>query len=709
MNPAPIILSGCAPVPIAHYLKALGVLRLVAEQADPAAAGCWQRDTFVLRSALDRNALIDFFLHRYEPTPIVAPWNGGSGFYNKDNTKAIQALEAGASSRLRHYRQTISAARRAVTEAKLTEKPPRELKESLLLACRNELPEPALPWLDTAFVLTAGGAEYPPLLGTGGNDGRLEFTNNFMQRIVDVMQPADGAPTPASATWLKQSLFGELVPICRNKAPIGQFFPGAAGGVNGTSGFDADSAVNPWDYVLMLEGALLFAAASVKRLEAGLAGVLACPFCVRQTGVGYASAAGADEQSARAEMWLPLWERAATLPELAAVLGEGRAQIGHRAARNGVDFTRAVVTLGVDRGLSAFQRFGFQVRNGLAYFATPLGRVAVRRNARADLLTEADDWMARLRDKASPTAKQPPASVSRALRQLEDRILDLCKQNDAARLQAVLIALGQAERAVARSLRWTRETAFLRPLQGLSTRWLAEADTGSREFRLAAALASLTGDFGAAGWLPLRCHLEPVAMTRRGQFAWADAPANDVQWSAAPLPDILNAIFARRLVRAEQAGIGDCPDTARRPAGIADIAAFIVGETDDALLANLLWGMILIDWSADVESPPAPQACAPPALYALLKLCFLPTRVNADAIPLVPAIHRRAAAGDGAAASQLAVRRLRASGFSPALREIPLRGEVARRAAAALLFPLARCEWTKLRETVLRPEGLTRT
>lgn len=36
MNPAPIILSGCAPVPIAHYLKALGVLRLVAEQADPA-------------------------------------------------------------------------------------------------------------------------------------------------------------------------------------------------------------------------------------------------------------------------------------------------------------------------------------------------------------------------------------------------------------------------------------------------------------------------------------------------------------------------------------------------------------------------------------------------------------------------------------------------------------------------------------------------
>ena len=699
-------LAGCAPVPLAHYLKALGILRLVAEQADPTAGGCWQRDTFTLHSALDRDALLSFFLHRYQPTPILAPWNGGSGFYKKDNTEAIQAIEAGASARMQHYRQTIAAARRAVAEANLKEKPSSELKESLLLVCRNELPEPALLWLDAAFVLTADGAKYPPLLGTGGNDGRLEFTNN-MQRLTEVMQPTDGVPTAASAAWLTQSLFGEPVPTPRNKAPIGQFFPGAAGGVNGTSGFDADSAVNPWDYILMLEGALLFAAASVKRLEAGQAGVLAYPFCVKQAGVGYASAAGADEEGARAEMWLPLWERPATLPELTAVLGEGRAQVGKRAARNGVDFTRAVVTLGVDRGLSAFQRFGFQVRNGLAYFATPLERVAVRRNARADLLSEADRWMARLRDKAGPTAKQPPASVSRALHQMEGCVLELCKQNDAARLQAVLIALGQAERAVARSLRWATETAFLHPLQGLSSRWLTEAATGSREFRLAAALASLSGNFGE-DWLALRCHLEPVETPRRGQFAWAANASNDVQWSAAPLPDVLNAIFARRLIRAEQAGTGGLPDTARCYASVADIAAFIEGETDDALLADLLWGLCLIDWSADTESTPAPGACAPPALYALLKLCFPPKRANGETVPLVPAIHRRAAAGDGAAASQLAVRRLRASGFPPALREIPLRGEVVQRTAAALLFPLAHREWTNLRETVLRPAELSR-
>ena len=103
-----------------------------------------------------------------------------------------------------------------------------------------------------------------------------------------------------------------------------------------------------------------------------------------------------------------------------------------------------------------------------------------------------------------------------------------------------------------------------------------------------------------------------------------------------------------------------------------------------------------------------PALCTPPALYALLKLCFAPRRAREEGIPLVPAIHRRAVAGDGAAASQLAVRRLRASGFPPALREIPLHGAVVQRTAAALLFPLAHCEWTNLRETVLRPAELSR-
>ena len=40
---------------------------------------------------------------------------------------------------------------------------------------------------------------------------------------------------------------------------------GAMPPANSTSGFDAKPLVNPWDFVLMLEGALLFGAAAVKR------------------------------------------------------------------------------------------------------------------------------------------------------------------------------------------------------------------------------------------------------------------------------------------------------------------------------------------------------------------------------------------------------------------------------------------------------------
>jgi CRISPR-associated protein Csx17 len=42
-------------------------------------------------------------------------------------------------------------------------------------------------------------------------------------------------------------------------AAIGQFFPAAAGGDNSSSGFRAKSLLNPWDFILMIEGAVVFA------------------------------------------------------------------------------------------------------------------------------------------------------------------------------------------------------------------------------------------------------------------------------------------------------------------------------------------------------------------------------------------------------------------------------------------------------------------
>ena len=700
-------LHGCAPVPLAHYLKALGVLRLVSEQyPDSGATGHWQGNTFVLTSTLDRDALLQFFLEAYQPTPIIAPWNGGSGFFPKDNKAGIEPIQKTEPPRFARFQQAISVAESCLAELKLSEKPDsKEAKEALLTLCRNQSSDEALEWLDCAYVLTDDGAKYPPLLGTGGNDGRLEFTNNLMQRLAELFDLPSGNPVKECQALLDNALFGGTAPVLVNGA-IGQFSPAAGGGFNASTGFDAPSAMNPWDYVLMMEGAILFAGAAVKRLETAQIRQLVYPFCVKQAGVGYGSATLSDEENSRCEMWLPLWQQPAGLPELQALLSEGRAQVGGRSARNGVDFARAVATLGVDRGIGAFQRYGFQVRNGLAYFATPLDRVIVKRNQLASqLLAPLDQWLERFRRAARTDGA--PASVQRAARNLEAAIMAFCKASDRLRVQELLISLGECEKALASSWKWTtKKEVAISPLPLLGPEWLEAANTGTTEFWLAASLASTTANY-KGHWLPLRCHLEPVAQKNGhagGRFLWTENIEANVVWREGNFAEALNDILARRIILAVQNGCKSYLDTARIPARSSDIALFIEHRTDDALISCLLWGLSLIDFSAgELPMPEVPSGfCEPPAFYALLKLCFI-KKLGETEISLVPAIHRRARAGYGFEASELASRRLRASGLTPAIQQLSASGVLAQRSAAALLFYLGKYDLSQQAERVLRP------
>lgn len=706
-------LAGCRPVPLAHYLKALGILRLVAEQADPQARGSWQGETFVLHTRLDRPALEAFFLHAYRPTPILAPWNGGSGFYPKDNRVAIEAVAASAAPRLALYRQAIALGRQVLDRLGVTAKVGKEQKPRVLTLCRNLLPDAVLPWLDAAYLLTREGPKYPPLLGTGGNDGRLDFTNNFMQRVLDLVEPTTGSPLPGAAHHLAGALFAEPV-AGLSRGAVGQFLPAGAGGANAEPGFAADSLVNPWDYLLMIEGSLAFAAAAVRFLEHDPGDALAYPFTVRPSGAGYGSAASADGPAARAEMWLPLWQRPATAAEVLTLFAEGRARLERRPARDGVDFARAVAALGVDRGLIAFQRYGFQVRNGLAYFATPLGRHPVRRLRGALLLEEIDPWLSRFRRHAVKATA--PASVARAVRQLDEAILAYCRQGGGrGRFQGVLVALGAVEQALGRSLAWTTDPKQrLTPVPALSPEWLREVDDGSAELRLAAALASVAGRYkdakGVTTAVPLRRNLEPVRATRQDGWrraAWDENAGRDVAWVTGSLPAGLNAVLSRRLVTAVQSGAKSYPDRGRLSADLADVAEFIEGGVDDALLERLLRGCLLLDW------PQVPwdalrkrrdgRDVRPSALYALLKLALPGRKVGDVEVRVVPSIHRLAAGGRGTEASRQAIRRLRASGLPPYLPPIHQQGETVIRTAAALLFPLSEQDLKALAKWVLEP------
>lgn len=718
-----IELTGCVPIPLASYLKALGILRIVAEQVDNRAQGWWEGDAFRLRSTMDSAELMKFFMNQYAPTPLVAPWNGGSGFFSGDNQEALLAIVNGRAKRLSAYREILEVCRELLASLSLNAKPDANQKGELLLLCRNRFPDAALPWLDAAYVFTSDGPKYPPLLGTGGNDGRLEFTNNFMQRLCELMNPQTGDPADARGDAISEAVFG-TIGHQRSKLPIGQFDPVGAGGANAASGYDGAPCANPWDFVLMLEGVLLFASATVKRLERVEMGALAYPFCVQSAGVGYGSASETDETTSRNEMWFPLWDRPTRLDELASLFAEGRVERRARRARNGVDFARAIASLGIDRGIHSFERYGFQQRNGLAYFAVPLGRFTARGNPGVEeLLAPIDEWFYRFQRVAS--SRTAPTRVAKALRRLQARILEFCQRGENRQVQNVLIALGQAESSLAVAPTLHDPKDGVNPLPPLPAEWVVQANDASPEFRLAAGLASI-------GWRnedkvgPFRRHIEPIA-PNTWHSSWpkwnetADDPG--LVWGSGSLVDNMLAVLNRRMVDAirygRQPDADDLlfPGDGRCCVSLGDIAAFIDGRVDDRRLESLLYGLILLNWRSSgilqiIRQIRGPSEPIPDAAYALLKLCHLPGPIAGHLVPLTPAITRRAASGDLSEATRLAARRLKASRLPTSVDLVHARGQRARRVASALLFPVwhqdtaKKTDVTRLMDCVLRGDRL---
>jgi CRISPR-associated protein Csx17 len=711
-----LALDGCTPEPLLAYLKGLGVLRLVATQADPQARGHWHDSSLHLISALDAEALQRFFLTTYAPTPILSPWNSASGLDgDMESTpgRIVARISASTDPRLRAFRAAIAVAQRIVHETCgiLNEK---TRKMEVLRRCRNELPNEALVWLDAAAVLTSDGPRYPPLLGTGGNDGRLEFSVNYMDRLADVLPAAFTAPNNGprkrrtdeqghsrTHRWLQAALFGGSGAPLIEKA-VGQFHPGGVGGPNASTGFEAGSLVNPWDLVLALEGVLFFAAAAVRRFTTEGGTIAATPFTVRSSAVGYTSAGTDDEGGSRGELWLPLWERPTGAAELAHLFSEGRATVGRRRAVTGVDFARAIASLGVDRGVSGFIRYGFLQRSGKAYLASPLGRLPARRVPvkGIDLLSDIDSWLDTWR-RVADTEKV--RRYTAAVRDVEQAIFDLAAgggHHEGRSLLQVLAAVGRAAKAFAglATVQHQRGKKVVhRALQGLSPYWLERCEDAP-ELRLAAALANL-GHGSPIG--PLRQNLEPVEYSS-GRWTWADQTGPAVVWGDAPLPVNLARILERRCVDARRLGVTPLPLAGGCPVGLGDIDLFLHGAVDEAIIADLTWALCgLTGVSPSTPWRSRGQPATLPRAYALLKLLFWPGEVRDRVVRDEPALLPLLRVGRVSQACAKAARRLRASDLIPLADDYVVSPQAAQRLAAGLLFPITPDAFTHCMRLVL--------
>lgn len=841
MTSAELKLDGCTPEPLMNYLKALGILRLISEDAehgDPSARGAWRDGLFVLQTRLEKDDLTQFFLNHYRPTPILVPWSGNDFFavrkcftagpFGSTPTASaiVEAFLTTSSPRLLVYREAIHAVYKAMDLSNVRKKEDIEgkakerVKAAFIQQMRNIAPAAFIEWIDVAMTLTSEKATFSSMLGSGGgSDGNTHFSDNFMQNLWDSLpefEPQRGYELEfTSTTWegmvapsvipgelvvvsdakkhvvtasipkhklveqilkanpifasrkaeldkkvdagrrverlpddaLHSAIFGSRTTALAAQRTSSLFDSGAVGGPNAGQGFERGSFTNPWNFVLGFEGALAFVGSLSRKIGTSRRLGSAFPFQFQVTATGRDSAS--DKEQAGRELWMPLWKQPATFREIRQLLSEGRAELRSGTVSRGVDMARAVVSLGVDRGITSFNRFAVvrgRVGGDNYNTAVHLGHFDVHPEEHVDLIREIDQWLRKIRKGVASKSSDErlPSRLSAVLRRVDGAILDLCRYGK-NRWMPIVTALGCLEQHLAVLHDKSHGENAPPPLSGLSTQWLRAACDGSTEEQLAeidlalalASMDDLSGKIGA-----LRANLEPVCLNK-GRWAWTASVKDDAQrpkhvvWNNADLSANLTAVLKRRVMDGARAGCEDLPIGSHRPASLAAISRFLAGKVDDQRVEELLWGMTAIDHRQrypdlphiQVSSPPIPRA------YALLKLLFLhrPIRMQIDehgqlvaafarhgeealriqteseVLPLLCAGRLREACG-------LAMRRLRASGLVP----LPHRrsGGFARdsdwedqsgidghRLAAALLFPIGSYTLTQLVRLITRPSS----
>jgi len=586
------VFPGLRPEPLASYLAGLGLIRVLGEHADAKATAAWTSDGLAI--VTDVPDMARWLADEYVPTPVLSPWNGGSGFGAKDKepVKRLASLRSHPSPRLKGLRTAIKVAEDVVSKARdagwITESGVEE-KDRVVLEFRNRCPDELLPWIDATIVLAGDSAFFPPILGTGGNDGRLDFSSNFHEQLLQVIGTAETERARSLAT--ARDLLAGTQDAQLSDAPIGQFDPGNAGGPGSSRFGAAGSLANPWSYILTVEGALLFAASAARRNQHA-AGRAAMPFTVTASPEG--SASGAAGEESRGEVWTPIWRQDCTLAEIRQLFAEARASWRGRPARRAVDFYAATRTLGVTRGIDEFTRYGLQRRNGLAFAAVPVDRVVVRQRPAVKLAAAIEDWVSRVGGSDASTA------VAEATRGFQKAHLEFARDGGPWTLARMLAALTTLEMAVGRSGR-AKDSVPVRYAPGAEPFLKVLVGIQGPELPVGVGIASCATWPAEGPARTMRQILLPVEPAESGsQPRWREAPivpGLGTRPLVSVLADVL--IWRSRTAAAEHdaakfRGVPTFPSGVPVPA--ADLHALAAGELDNVKLDLLLRACLALNW-----------------------------------------------------------------------------------------------------------------
>lgn len=364
----------------------------------------------------------------------------------------------------------------------------------------------------------------------------------------------------------------------------------------------------------MMEGAILFAGATTKRLSQLGKGKAAFPFMIDHLAMDEPSTSLKDEakQNAqimrcRAEFWMPLWNSPASLSAICALLSEGRLQrpSGERTEHS-LHAMEAIKSLGVSRGIDTFHRVALFERRGKGYYlASSLGYHPASRSTAslAPQLAELDVF----RQQVYQNLREGPGipdRVTRARQRFHSALAMLLKCDEYSTVTArnTLSDVIVSASAIEHEVELLKDRAKLvTPCPTLKTAWLAN-DSPTVEFRLARAIAGITawgertldGRSVVSAVESIRANLLPVA--RRGK-AWVwDQTSHCAVWSRGAAMEVnLAAVLRRRLIDAQK-GKGDgLPLWSSHGAEFGDLLDLWQGKINEDRLSDLIHGLALVD------------------------------------------------------------------------------------------------------------------
>lgn len=520
-------------------------------------------------------------------------------------------------------------------------------------AQENKLP------LFAAHAVPHARVSFNPLLGSGGNAGKRDFSKGWMAAanalattttqadeqyraaITKAKEDREKAQTKAgtkkteaarqkalaTANEVYQSALTAAEEVRRAVAEpqddlrcllLGLSTQREPSGFNGGSWFSEatklynsgqsparEGQISPWAMVLACEGLAFLAGGASRRLGARSArAVGAFPFITQPV------AASAEKEAGRirGEIWTPLWSRPMSLAEASTLFSRGRAELHGRGALTPAAFATAIRERGVDAGVSEFRRFTLGRTTSSNTFEPRL-------EARFSLSTGAEVSAAAsaMLERVTALIEQPsfPQDGKRfvGLRgPIESALLDVAAEPTTpeagiALLDAIASALDRIDRNRSfreRKVRW----------QPLPLEWLPSLFTDEHpgiEVRLALSLVSAFPET-----LPFAAFRLGVEWAReqsgKYEYDWATqprwfehskfAPSRWV-WGPGDLARVLGAALSRRLLEETKL---DATHT-RRPRGRASVPAttsqirqWLAGDLDESLFSAWLSRLALFDW-----------------------------------------------------------------------------------------------------------------